>query len=111
MRLLSGQEKSTTKVIDFLLCFTRHRYREGWKERERGYILLTATSLSHVDIRERVPDWEVIVEDEPLWSSSEDRYVGILFHGSEEGKNEPNKRAGPSTNDVDARESSGVSDR
>jgi hypothetical protein len=44
-----------------------------------------------------------------IWGTEID--VGITFHRSEEGKNEPNKRAGPSTNDVDARESSGVSDR
>ena len=37
--------------------------------------------------------------------------VGVLFHSSEEGKGGPNKREGSSTNDVDARESSGVSER
>jgi len=36
-----------------------------------GFLLLTEASLSHVAMRERVPDWEVIVEDEPVWSSSE----------------------------------------
>jgi len=35
-----------------------------------GGVLLTAASLSHVAMRDRVPDWEFIVEDEPLWSSS-----------------------------------------
>jgi len=33
-------------------------------------VLFIAASLSQVAIRERVPDWEVMVEDEPLWSSS-----------------------------------------
>ena len=33
-------------------------------------VLFIAASLSHVAMRERVPDWEVIVEDEPLLSSS-----------------------------------------
>ena len=37
--------------------------------------------------------------------------VGVMFHRSEEGKDGPNKREGSSTNDVDARESSGVSER
>ena len=37
--------------------------------------------------------------------------VGVLLDRSEEGKDGPNKREGSSTNDVDARESSGVSER
>ena len=35
-----------------------------------GTVLFTAASLSHVAMRERVPDWEVTVEEEPLLSSS-----------------------------------------
>ena len=33
-------------------------------------VLFIAASLSHVAMRERVPAWEVIVEEEPLLSSS-----------------------------------------
>jgi hypothetical protein len=35
-----------------------------------GTVLFTAASFSHVAMRERDPDWEAMVEDEPLWSSS-----------------------------------------
>lgn len=37
--------------------------------------------------------------------------MGVMLHRSEEGKDGPNKREASSTNDVDARESSGVSER
>lgn len=38
-------------------------------------------SLSHAVIRERGPDWEVMFEEEPLWSSSEkaDRVWALFF--------------------------------
>lgn len=44
-----------------------------------------------------------------IWETEID--VGVLFHRPEEGKDGPNSREGSSTNDVDARESSGVSER
>lgn len=44
-----------------------------------------------------------------IWETEID--VGVLFHRSEERKDGPNSREGSSTNDVDARESSGVSER
>ena len=91
-----------------------HGERTGSREgKKRGIVLLTAASLSHVAMREREPDWEVMAEDEPLWSSSVKHRsdVGVLFDRSEEGKDGPNRREGSSANDVDARESSGVSER
>ena len=57
-----------------------------------------------------------MVEDEPLWSSSGGyrsmwafRSIGRKRREGE--RDAPNKRDGSSTNDVDARESSGVSER
>lgn len=72
--------------------------------KKRRSVLLAATSLSHVAIRERVPDWEVTVEDEPLWSSSGKERSMWAFRSisRKKGRSGPNKRAGLSTNDVDA---------